>query len=138
MILSQSMQARSVGYAAVSVWLTVVGVACSSPPEARTAEEVKLTESGGRHEPEDETEREILSLLDQLAADQARPVHGYTVRAGAAYASATGRPCREVQLEATSGASSGGAKASTTRLACRDADSWFFVPDVFGAGSGGP
>ena len=131
MILSQSMRALG----ALALFATV---ACSSPPEVRTAEDVKLTESGGRHEPEDETEREILSVLDQLAVDQARPVRGYTIRAGAAYASASGRPCREVRLEAAQGAPSTAAKTPTTRLACRDADSWFFVPDVFGAGSGEP
>lgn len=107
--------------ATVSGHLVVVG--CSRPPDARAPEEAAATDHGGRLEPKTAIERELLTKLESLPVG-ASSLGGQTVTAEAGYDSASGQRCRRVSW------------SGAARLACRDGDGWYFVPDVFGSSGG--
>lgn len=94
---------------------------CGKKHEARSPEDVVATESAGRVEPASESERAILKSLDKLPAGQAQTVGREQVTASAPYFAASGAHCREVSW------------GKEQRLACREAEGWYFVPDVLGA-----
>jgi|GEM_PF-1924343 len=97
--------------------------ACGKKHEARSAEDAQATENAGRVEPTSQSERAILKSLDELPSDAARTVGGETVKAEPPYSAASGERCRYVAWD------------QQRRLACREQAGWYFVPDVFGAGS---
>ncbi len=105
--------------------LTGVGSACSSTePEARSPEDVVATEHPGRLEPTSPGEEQLLARLDTLKPEEALTVDGSQVTAEASYWSASGNECRRASFVSST--------ERRERLACRDEQGWFFVPDVFG------
>jgi len=103
------------------VLLTVVLLsACGKKQDARSPKDATATENAGRVEPTTESERAILHNLDDLPSGTARSIGGERVTALAPYVSASGLRCRRV------------AWAKQERLACREPEGWYFVPDVFG------
>lgn len=96
---------------------------CSKPPDARAPEEAAATDHGGRVEASTPLERELLGKVEGLPVGTSS-VGGEKVSAEGAYDSASGQRCRRVSW------------SKGARLACRDADGWYFVPDVFGAAGG--
>lgn len=74
---------------------------------------------------ESRPEQAVLRVLSSLPAGQARSVEGATVVAESPYTAASGRTCRALRLET--------GERHGPRLACRGAQGWFFVPDVFGS-----
>jgi hypothetical protein len=66
----------------------------------------------------------VAERLPRLANGATLRVGDETVVGDAAYAAASGRTCRRLQLTQGSGPTS-------DRLACSDGGAWFFVPDVF-------
>jgi hypothetical protein len=100
--------------------------ACGGKREARSPEDALATENPGRVEAASEAERAILKNLDDLPPGKPHPVGREMVTAEAAYFAASGEHCRQVTWKANS------------RLACKDDAGWYFVPDVFGAGTQGP
>lgn len=98
----------------------VLLVGCGKKHEARSPEDVAATENAGRVEPASEGERAILKSLDKLPSGKPQTVGREQVTAGAPYFAASGVRCREV------------AWAKEHRLACREAEGWYFVPSVFG------
>jgi hypothetical protein len=101
-------------------------LACGSKREARSPEDALATENPGRVEAVSEAERAILKSLDKLPAGAPQTVGREVVIAQAAYFAASGEHCRQVAWKTES------------RLACKDDAGWYFVPDVFGAGTQGP
>lgn len=103
--------------------LLVLGlVGCGKKHEVRDPADVAATEHAGRIEPATETERRILGALDALPNGVPRAVGDVTVTATAPYLAASGNTCRQLSWKTAS------------RVACRDADGWYFVPDVFRVG----
>lgn len=87
--------------------------ATTPPPAARA----------GTVEAQDPEARAVLGRLDEIPEGTPEFLHGGgQVLAGAAYLAASGRRCRGVSLR-TDG-------RERALLACRDANHWFFVPDV--------
>jgi hypothetical protein len=98
--------------------------ACAAPPQASPRDLADANDTGGTLKATSASEREILERLPRLANGAALRVGDGTVVGDAAYAAASGRTCRRVQLTQGSGRKS-------DRLACSDGGAWFFVPDVF-------
>ncbi|HEY6722710.1 MAG TPA: DVU3141 family protein [Polyangiaceae bacterium] len=71
-------------------------------------------------------ETKVLARLDQLPVAEARSVDTISVVADAPYAAASGKTCRRLTLTPSTPP-----KTTRTRLACKDADRWGFVPSVF-------
>lgn len=71
-------------------------------------------------------EVKVLARLDQLPVAEPRSVDTISVVAEAPYSAASGKTCRRLTLTALAPP-----KTSRTRLACKDADRWGFVPSVF-------
>jgi len=94
---------------------------CGRKRDLRTPEDATATESGGRVEPASESERSILRALDQLPSGKMQTVGRERVTAGAPYFAASGVRCREVSWD------------KEHRLACREEEGWYFVPNVFGS-----
>lgn len=106
--------------------------ACGSKKEARSAEDVQAIEHAGRIEPSTDAERAILASLDELPAGSSRVVGQEKVVAGVPYFTASGTSCRTVSWR------------KQERLACQErkdppdkkkGPSWYFAPNVFGAGT---
>ncbi len=109
---------------ALPLLLWIVGACSSRDRDARSPEEVAVTEKPGRLEPATPTERQLLERLDSLATGELLSLEGTTVTADAIYTSASGSKCRRVSFVSD--------QKQQPRLACRDEQGWFFVPDVFG------
>jgi len=83
-----------------------------------------------RVEPETADEREVLAKLSSVGdAGGELPLAEATVSVEPTYASAAQRACRGFVVRRTD------AVASRRRVACRDGDSWFLVPDMLEDGS---
>lgn len=78
-------------------------------------------------EPGSDTARDILERLDDLPAGVSTPVGRAQVTADESYAAASGRRCRSV---AWTSAGAEGQAEPQRRLACRDRQQWFYVPNV--------
>lgn len=105
----------------VQLLLAVTATACGGKrKEARSPEDVTATENAGRMDASSSAERAILKSLDDLPAGKPRKVGSETVTADRPYFAASGTRCREVSWK------------SERRLACRDPEGWYFVPNVFG------
>ncbi len=100
--------------------------ACGTPHDARHAVDASLTENPGRLEPNSEAENQVLAKLDQLPSGKPQKVGSEVVSAEPPYLAASGLECRNLQL---------GGRA---RLACKDEQGWYFVPDVQGAEAPSP
>ncbi|HEX9619477.1 MAG TPA: DVU3141 family protein [Polyangiaceae bacterium] len=103
----------------------VLIVACGGAKVVPTAQEAKdAADTGTRLEAQTPLEQSVLAELPRMPADRPRSFGGVAVSAGAPYHAASGRPCRKVTLAAQAG-------EVAERVACAEAGSWFFVPDVF-------
>jgi len=71
-------------------------------------------------------EAKVLARLDRFPVAEARSVDTVSVVADAPYAAASGKTCRRLTFTPSTPP-----KTSRTRLACKDADRWTFVPSVF-------
>ncbi|HSC87639.1 MAG TPA: hypothetical protein VLC09_10230 [Polyangiaceae bacterium] len=105
---------------ALAALLALGAVACGSPQDARHPDDAVATEVPGRLEPTSAAERQVLTSLDQWKPDTAQKVGADTVVAERPYLAASGQQCRNVRF------------SQASRLACRDDQGWYFVPDVFG------
>ncbi|WP_428265145.1 hypothetical protein [Haliangium sp.] len=111
-------------YATSLIGLAVmVTAACAGPdqPPPRNPDLWRPSVS----EPVDGAEREILLELPSLAPGQQASIAGRVVVAEAPYPAASARTCREVHISSDAGG------PERARLACREDDAWFFVPEVF-------
>lgn len=102
--------------------------ACASHPDVRAPADLAATEGSGRHTPS-ATELLFLSRMATLPANQPARIGGYDVVASPAYDSASGYRCRRVMMGR-------GGEEQSLRLACGDAQGWFFAPAVVGGGGG--
>jgi hypothetical protein len=105
----------------------LVAVACSSPPNISARDAADANDTGATLVAKNEAERSVLRQLSQLPAGRPSRVGDETVVADIAYVAASGRTCRALRL-----ATSSDPKTWEQRLACKDAQHWFFVPDIFG------
>lgn len=102
--------------------------ACSSQPALGQAEIRDANDVGSASPGKTEQERELLRKVASLPSGNPSRVGSTLVTAEAPYTAASGRTCRALHV--------GEGKQATERLACNDGRAWFFVPDVFGPGSG--
>jgi hypothetical protein len=114
------------GRVVFGVVVLALSAACaSSTPKGADAQMLTdAADRGGRLEPASDAERAVLQQLDALAPDQPRDSGTTTIVAGPEYEAASGRRCRAVHVTISK------SRASQTRLACRDGNGWFYVPDV--------
>lgn len=107
--------------------LTALLIACSSTPATSARDAADANDTGRKLVPTSESERALLKQLSGLPNGKAQRVGDATIVAEPPYHAASGHLCRA--LSVTAGAN----QQASHRLACSDGQSWFFVPDVFGA-----
>ena len=122
--MKSSPAAPRVAWCAALLALTLLG--CGEKHEARTPQDAHATENPGRHEAANEHEKQVLASLDTLKPGEVKTVGKDSATADESYASASGQRCRHVTFSAG------------TKLACRDDQGWYFVPDVFGVATEAP
>ena len=106
----------------------VVMLGCGSASQNRDAEAPTPLLGSGKAEAASPAEAKVLEQLERLPVAQARTVDALSVVADAPYAAASGKTCRRLTLTPLEPP-----KTSRTRLACKDAGHWGFVPSVFSA-----
>lgn len=106
----------------------VVMLGCGSASHNRDAEAPTPLLGSGKAEAASPAEAKVLEQLERLPVAQARTVDALSVVADAPYAAASGKTCRRLTLTPIEPP-----KTSRTRLACKDAGHWGFVPSVFSA-----
>lgn len=96
---------------------------CGPAKDARPPKDAAATESGGRHEPQTEEERQLLAHVATLPSGVREKVGKLTLTASDKYQAASGFHCRRLFVD--------DAGKQDVKLACGDKKGWFFVPDVF-------
>lgn len=102
-----------------------VSFGCSSTSSNANADSPASVLGDGTAEAASPAEAKVLARLDELPVAEARAVDGISVVAEAPYAAASGKTCRRLTLTPSTPP-----KTSRTRLACKDAERWGFVPNV--------
>jgi hypothetical protein len=114
-------------------WLSagvLVGlVGCSQAPSISPRDAADANDTGAKLTATTESDRLLLTELPKLPPQAPRRMGDNTVVAEAPYLAASGRTCRAIHVDGISAQA-----GSRHRLACSNGSSWFFVPDVFGAG----
>ncbi len=113
-----------------SMLISFALLACSSPPDARSSADAQAIESGGRRAPTTDEERQLLDAIAAAKPGGSAQLGKIKLAISGEYAAASGATCREVSI-------AGSARSDSQRLACGDAEGWFFVPSVEGAMSEG-
>lgn len=106
-------------------WASLVG--CGRPSDVRSPDEVRVTEAATRTEPESAADRAILAKVGELAPGKTTHVAGWFVTVGRPYKAASGAECRPFAMTKDETSQGGNER---TRLACKDANGWFFAPEV--------
>jgi len=112
---------------AVAVFFTSLAatlIGCSAPLALSPRDAADANDTGRRVVPSDAGERALLNQVAGLPSGGARQIGQTTVVAEDPYQAASGRVCRALRVTQEK-------NRATTRLACSDGKSWFFVPDVF-------
>lgn len=104
----------------------IVMSGCGSTSSNASADTPSPVLGDGTAEAASPAEAKVLARLDQFPVAEARSVDTISVVADAPYAAASGKTCRRLTLTPSTPP-----KTSRTRLACKDADRWGFVPSVF-------
>lgn len=112
-------------------WL-VLTLACSSSPKISARDAADANDVGAVVPARTPGERLVLTALPELSTGTAKHLGSETVVAGSAYEAASGRTCRAIRI-----ANDLKPNSWRERLACQDAQGWFFVPDVFGTDDSG-
>ena len=103
-----------------------VMIGCASTKQDVAPEEPTSIMGDGTAEAASPAEAKVLAELERLPPAQERTIDSLSVVADAPYAAASGKTCRRLTMTSRKPP-----KTSRTRLACRNGDSWGFVPSVF-------
>lgn len=109
----------------LSLAALLLPLACSSAPQPGVRDLADANDTGRSVGARSDDERALLARLGTLPSGKPERVGTTTILAEPAYAAASGRTCRALQL------TQGPRSVSRARLACSKGDAWFFVPDVF-------
>jgi hypothetical protein len=104
----------------------IVMLGCGTANQDVRAEEPSTAIGDGTAEAASPAEAKVLEGLDRLPAAKATTVDNLSVVADPPYAAASGKTCRRLTLTSLRPP-----KATSTRLACRNARGWGFVPSVY-------
>jgi hypothetical protein len=107
----------------IAALFAVPVLGCGKPQDARNPSDAAATESGGRHLPTTEEEKQLLQQAATLPHGVKEKWGDSLVSASSFYQAASGFTCRRIFVETKS--------QQQTRLACGDKKGWFFVPDVY-------
>lgn len=113
--------------AGLPMLLIALLTSCSSTPATSARDAADANDTGRKLAPTGESERALLRQLSGLPNGKAQRVGDATIVAEPLYHAASGRSCRALSVTPSA------KQQATHRLACSDGQSWFFVPDVFGA-----
>ena len=105
---------------------TIMGCG-SSQPDSDATSLYNDAKSPGVVEPKDDTERQILDAVAQMAIGDSKSIGKHKVTVRDSYFAASGRECKAIVI--------GGTSDESHRLVCKINDSWQFAPNVY-PGSG--
>lgn len=124
--MSGEARARVCPWVLFNSLVCIVMLGCGTTNQDVRAEEPGTVIGDGTAEAASPAEAKVLAGLDRLPAAKEASVDNLSVVADPPYAAASGKTCRRLTLTSLRPP-----KPSNTRLACRNAEGWAFVPSVY-------